>query len=49
MGEDDAVAYAQTAIKRVLVELLTSVGRTAYRFARSDRAYVVPSPTHLAS
>jgi hypothetical protein len=30
-------------------ELLTSVERTAYRFAGSDRAYVVPSPTHLAS
>jgi hypothetical protein len=30
-------------------ELVTSVERTAYRFAGSDRAYVVPSPTHLAS
>jgi hypothetical protein len=28
---------------------LTSVERAAYRFAGSDRAYVVPSPTHLAS
>jgi hypothetical protein len=30
-------------------ELLTSVERTAYRFAGNDRAYVVPSPTHLVS